>query len=50
MADEKEFKRTTLAIRKDVWKRARHYAVEHDIELQELVTRAIEEFLDQNYG
>jgi hypothetical protein len=42
-----DHQRTTIVIRSNVWKRARVFAVTHDLELQELVSLAIEEYIDR---
>jgi hypothetical protein len=38
--------RVTMAIPADVWKRAKHAAIERDMKYQELVTVALERYLD----
>jgi len=38
--------RVTMAIPADVWKRTKHAAIERDMKYQELVTIALERYLD----
>ena len=37
--------RATMRLPNDLWKRAQHYAIDHDMPVQELVKRALEAYL-----
>ena len=39
---------TSLKIRPSVWKKAKHSAIEHDIQLSELVEKAVEKWVKEN--
>ena len=39
------FARATLRLPADLWKRAQHYAIDHDITASELVKLALESYL-----
>lgn len=39
---------TSIKINPDVWKRAKIEAIKHDLELSELVEKAIEEWVKEN--
>jgi hypothetical protein len=42
---QKTFARATLRLPGDLWKRAQHYAIDHDITAAELVKLALEAYL-----
>jgi len=45
--DQGESLKTSFAISKQLWRRAKVRALDEDIELQELISKAIEQYLEK---